>query len=268
MREAPHVTGLDWLTARPIAHRGLHDAGHGVIENTSSAATAALQAGYAIEVDLQRSADGEAMVHHDQTLDRLTEAAGEVRDFTAAALKRVAFKSTPDRMMTLGELVDLVGGRTTLVLELKSRFDGDIGLALRTAAVLRGYAGPVAAMSFDPELVAALVPRAPGLARGLVARRAEKAAGAAAGRSGAAQKRRTAVILQAARARPHFVAYRLQDLATAPPLIARHLFGLPLLAWTARSERERTGALRHADQVIFEGFRPPMASARTNVKAE
>lgn len=267
MSEAPYVTGMDWLTARPIAHRGLHDAGRGVVENTSSAAAAALQAGYAIEVDLQPSADGEAMVHHDQTIDRLTESAGEVRDLTAAALKRVAFKSTADRMMTLGELVDLVGGRTPLVLELKSRFDGDIGLALRTAAVLRGYAGPVAAMSFDPEIVAALVPRAPGLVRGLVAQR-QGTGSVAPGRAGAAQRRRTAVILQAARARPHFVAYRLQDLATAPPLIARYLFRLPLLAWTARSERERIGALRHADQVIFEGFRPAMTSARTNVQGQ
>ena len=252
------MTRLDWLTARPIAHRGLHNAKRGATENTSSAAAAALQSGYAIEVDLQRSADGEAMVHHDQTLDRLTEASGSVRDFTAAALKRIAFKSTADRMMTLGELVDLVGGRTTLVLELKSRFDGDIGIALRTAAVLRGYAGPVAAMSFDPHLLAALKWRAPGLVRGLVAQRRRESAGVEVGRSGAAQRRSTALILQAARARPHFVAYRLQDLATAPPLIARHLFRLPLLAWTVRSERERIGALRSADQVIFEGFRPPV----------
>ncbi len=255
------MTAPDWLTARPIAHRGLHDAGSGVIENTASAAAAALQSGYAIEVDLQPSADGEAMVHHDHTLDRLTEGSGLVRDFTAAALKRIAFKSTADRMMTLGELVDLVGGRTTLLLELKSRFDGDPAIALRAAAVLAGYSGPVAAMSFDPVLVAALKRRAPNLARGLVAQNRGELADREASRWGAAQGR-MALVLEAARARPHFVAYRLQDLATAPPLIARHLFGLPLLAWTVRSERERIGALRRADQVIFEGFKPPAPERR------
>ncbi|MGB8525251.1 MAG: glycerophosphodiester phosphodiesterase family protein, partial [Rhodoplanes sp.] len=95
------MTYPDWLTARPIAHRGLHDAESGVVENTSSAAAAALQAGYAIEVDLQCSADGEAVVFHDYALDRLTEASGSVRDFAAAELKRIAFKDTADRMMTL-----------------------------------------------------------------------------------------------------------------------------------------------------------------------
>ena len=254
------MTYPDWLTARPIAHRGLHDAKSGVVENTTSAAAAALQAGYAIEVDLQRSADGEAVVFHDHALDRLTEASGSVRDFTAAELKRIAFKDTADRMMTLGELVDLVGGRTTLVLELKSRFDGDIATAMRTAAVLRGYAGPVAAMSFDPRLVAVLAWRAPSLVRGLAVRRPRKSTGAEADRLGAAQTRSGALILEAMRARPYFVACRQQDLATAPALVARHLFRLPVLAWTVRSETERRSALRHADQVIFEGFRPPVQS--------
>lgn len=252
------MTYPDWLTARPIAHRGLHDAERGEVENTSSAAAAALQAGYAIEVDLQRSADGEAVVFHDYALDRLTEASGLVRNFTAAELKRIAFKDTADRMMTLGELVDRVGGRTTLVLELKSRFDGDIAIAMRTAAVLRGYTGPVAAMSFDPRLVAALAWRAPSLVRGLAARRPRKSAGVEADRSGAAQTRSGALILEAIRARPHFVACRQQDLASAAALVARHLFRLPVLAWTVRSETERRSALRHADQVIFEGFRPPV----------
>ena len=59
------VTERDWLTARPFAHRGLHEAASGVIENTAGAVRAALMADYGIETDLQISADGEAMVHHD-----------------------------------------------------------------------------------------------------------------------------------------------------------------------------------------------------------
>ena len=62
------MSGLDWLTARPVAHRGLHDAKAGVIENTPAAFAAAVAANYAIECDLQISADGEAMVHHDDAL--------------------------------------------------------------------------------------------------------------------------------------------------------------------------------------------------------
>ena len=68
----------DWLTARPIAHRGLHDAASGVIENTASAFRAAIAGGYGIECDLQISADGEAMVHHDDALGRLTDGTGRL----------------------------------------------------------------------------------------------------------------------------------------------------------------------------------------------
>ena len=108
------MPGLDWLIARPVAHRGLHDVGAGVIENTSAAFAAAIAGNYAIECDLQISADGEAMVHHDDTLGRLTDGSGRLDEMTSAQLKRVAFKSTTDRMISVGELCDLVAGRVTL----------------------------------------------------------------------------------------------------------------------------------------------------------
>jgi glycerophosphoryl diester phosphodiesterase len=67
----PNVTPpLDWLTTRPIAHRGLHDLTNDniQIENTAGAARAAIAAGYGLEVDVQVSADGEAMVYHDEAV--------------------------------------------------------------------------------------------------------------------------------------------------------------------------------------------------------
>src|SRR3954452_20774269 len=113
------MTTLGWLTARPIAHRGLHDAGKGIIENTASAAAAAIEGQYGIECDLQISADGEAMVFHDDTLDRLTEQRGPLAALTAAELRQVRYRNSNDRIITLGELLDLVAERVTLVIELK-----------------------------------------------------------------------------------------------------------------------------------------------------
>src|SRR5215475_2676094 len=110
-------SALWWLTARPIAHRGLHNCAHGIIENTASAAAAAIEGRYGIEADLQVSADGEAMVFHDDTLDRLTVGSGALRDMSATALRQVPLRSTADHMMTLGDLLDVVAGRTTLVVE-------------------------------------------------------------------------------------------------------------------------------------------------------
>ncbi len=98
------MSGLDWLIARPVAHRGLHDATAGVIENTPSAFAAAVERNYAIECDLQISADGEAMVHHDDALGRLTDGEGRLDTMTSAALRRVAFKGTSDHMISVGEL--------------------------------------------------------------------------------------------------------------------------------------------------------------------
>jgi glycerophosphoryl diester phosphodiesterase len=246
-------SALAWLTARPIAHRGLHDPAQGIIENTPSAAAAAVAGRYGLEADLQISADGEAMVHHDDNLGRLTDGSGALRDLSAAALRRVPFRATADRMMALGDLLDLVAGRVTLVIEVKSRFDGDLRLAARIAAVLAHYRGPVAVMSFDPAPIALLRHLAPRIVRGIVA-----------GRGhplllwkflNPAQRFELTFLLHAPMSRPAFLAHQVDDLAAITPRTARLMFGLPLLAWTVRSAQHRAMAARFADQAIFEGFR-------------
>src|ERR1700675_1144377 len=165
------VRAPDWLTARPVAHRGLHDAARGIIENMPAAAQAAISGNFAIECDIQLTADGEAMVHHDDTLGRLTEGSGALLGKTAAELKAVSFKDTPERMMSLGDLCALVRGRVPLVIEVKSHFDGDRKLVRRMAEVLASYSGPAAGMSFDPDQVLALREKMPALPRGIVAQR-------------------------------------------------------------------------------------------------
>jgi len=248
------MSGLDWLIARPVAHRGLHDATAGIIENTPSAFAAAIAANYAIECDLQLSADGEAMVYHDDTLGRLTEGSGRIDAMTAVELKRMAVRGTVDRMMTVGELCNLVAGRVTLVIELKSRFDGDHRLVARAADVLARYAGPAALMSFDLAQIAALQAIAPALPRGMVAER--RYGHPAWHELSAASKRAMTYFGHALRTRPQFVAYSVKDLPAALPYAAREIFGLPLLTWTVRTEVDRRQAARWADQMIFEGFRP------------
>src|SRR3954462_8220896 len=133
---------LAWLTARPIAHRGYHDRSAGRIENTLSAAAAAIASGFAIECDLQLTADGEAVVFHDDTLERLTEAAvGPVRTRTLAELKAMALRNTGDRIPTLGELLAAIDDRVPLIAELKSDWSGDRRLEARVATILSGYRG-------------------------------------------------------------------------------------------------------------------------------
>ena len=242
------------MTARPIAHRGLHDAQRGIIENTVTAFETAISANYGIETDLQISADGEAMVHHDDALGRLTEGTGRLAELSAPELKRVKFKATADRILTLSELLDLVAGRATLLLELKSHFNSDARLLTRAANVLSAYRGPAALMSFDPELIELARYRYPALVRGIVAQRhyshsewKELPASA---------RRNMGLLLHVPRSRPQFIAYSVRDLPAGPPLLMRALWKLPLLTWTVRSDEDRKRAARWADQVIFEGCRP------------
>ena len=244
---------LDWLTARPVAHRGLHDATAGVIENTPSAFRAAIAGNFGIECDVQITADGEAMVYHDGALGRLTEGTATLASVSSVELKRVPFKATADRMLTLGELCELVAGRVTLLVEIKSRFDGDLRLAIRAAKVLATYQGPVAIMSFDPEPMTATKDIVPALTRGLVAQARDRAARGDQDTAGAHGMTYARHVLAAG---VQFLAYRVKDLPSAVPLFAHSVLRLPLLTWTVRTPADQARAARWADQIIFEGFRP------------
>lgn len=244
----------DWLTARPVAHRGLHDAARGVIENMPGAVQAAVSGNFSIEVDIQLTADGEAMVHHDDALGRLTEGSGALLGKSAAELRAVKFKNTTERMMSLDDLLTLVAGRAPLVIEVKSHFDGDRKLVKRMADVLASYSGPVVGMSFDPDQVLALREFAPNLPRGIVAQRNydddywKKLT--------REQRDSMLYLRHAFRTEPHFVAFWVNQLPAPAPWIARNIFGCPLLAWTVRTPEQREWAARYADQMIFEGFVP------------
>lgn len=244
----------DWLTARPVAHRGLHDLARGIVENMPAAAEAAVAGNFPIECDIQLTADGEAMVHHDDALGRLTEGSGALLGKTSAELKAVKFKHTDERMMTLGDLCALVAGRVPLVIEVKSHFDGDRRLVKRMAEVLATYSGPAVGMSFDPDQVLALREIMPRLPRGIVAEHDYTETDWP--EASAAQRRGMTHLRHAFRTRPHFVAYWVNELPSLAPWIARNVFGLPLLCWTVRTPEQRARAARYADQMIFEGFLP------------
>lgn len=245
----------DWLVARPIAHRGFHDSAEGRIENTLSAVSAAIVGRFAVEVDLQLSADGEAMVFHDATLDRLTAASGPLAARSAAELTKIPFRGSDDRMARFGDLLDHVAGATPLVVELKSRWrrEADRALVRRAADVARSYRGALALMSFDPGIVAGIAAQAPRVPRGIVAEACRD--DAYWGHLTALERFSLRHIVHAPRSRPSFVAYGVRDLPAPATRLARRL-GLPVLSWTVRTPADAALARRFADQIIFEGFDP------------
>lgn len=247
------MAGLSWLTDRPVAHRGLHDAAAGIIENTLSAASAAIDGGYAIEIDLQAAADGTPVVFHDDTLDRLTKGTGPVAALSASELAAIPFRTTPDRIPTFHQLLELVAGRTPLVVEVKSDWSGMPALCERIVADLKTYHGPVAVMSFDPKVVDVIRRIAPALPRGIVS---ESYRDWQEGGTTPWSRFVMRHLLHAWRTKPHFIAYCVDDLPAGGALVLRWLFGLKLLTWTVRTAAQRERAARWADQIIFEGFRP------------
>jgi glycerophosphoryl diester phosphodiesterase len=243
---------LYWLK-RPIAHRGLHDAARGVIENSASAIRAAMGKGYAVEVDLQCAAGDMPVVFHDATLDRLTHESGPVSARDVESLRAISLKGSSDKILSLPDLLGRVGGYVPLLLEVKSTWTQDGKFEANIAKQLAGYSGPVAVMSFDPYSVAAFRRVAPDLPRGLVA---ERFTGDHWQDLSRRQRFAMRHLLTAAFARPHFIAYDIQALPAAAPLIAKTVCGLPLLTWTVRTDAERDRALRYADAMIFEGIEP------------
>ena len=246
------MTALNWLTQRPVAHRGLHDVAAGIVENSESAVQAALDNHYAIEVDLQLTGDGEAVVFHDETLDRLMQAQGRVIDRTATELKTLAFQVGQDRIQTLGELLEQVAGTATLVLEIKSQRNNVGPLERRVIDVLKGYDGPAAVMSFDPNSVETIKHLAPDVTRGLVSERFDGTGEWSHLSAGERFRRRH--LLTARHCRPHFINYDVNALPALAPQLVRQ-FGLPLLTWTVRTQQHRETASRWADTMVFEGFR-------------
>ena len=249
-----NLNAPDWLTARPIAHRGLHSEARGLVENTRSAAEAAIAKSYAIECDIQLAGDGEAVVFHDFTLDRLTFGQGRVDSFSARELGAFAFKGCADRIAPLSAFLAAIGGRTPLIIEIKSRFDGDFRLPGRALETIASYRGPVALKSFDPLVLTFLRAQKPFCPIGLVAEARYEAEEWP--ELGGDQRIALATLRDFASMRPDFLSWRVGDLPHATPELCRSGIGMPVMTWTVRSAADRLAAARWADQMIFEGFEP------------
>ncbi len=238
----------------PIAHRALHNRAQGRIENSPSAIAAAIDAGYAIEVDVQLSRDGVAMVFHDETLDRLTAQTGLVADRTAAELIDIGLTGGPDCIPTLAQVLRQIAGRVPLLIEIKDQTgdmsDSDGRLEAAVAADLAGYAGPVALMSFNPHSVAHMARLWPSIARGIttsayaVADWAPLPAAICDHLRGIPDYDRTA---------SSFISHEAADLAR-PRVGELRAQGADILCWTIKSPEAEVAARRFAQNITFEQY--------------
>jgi glycerophosphoryl diester phosphodiesterase len=242
----------------PIAHRALHDRAAGRIENSPAAIEAAIDAGYAIEIDLQLSADGVAMVFHDDDLDRLTAEQGPLRARTAAELGRIGLTGGSDTIPTLAQVLAQVAGRVPLLIEIKDQSlvmgptDGRLEAA--TARALQGYKGDVAVMSFNPAAIHHMARLAPDIPRGLTTAAYDAESWAPMPEEICAHFR---AIPDYDATGSSFLSHEAGDLGRARVQELRSQ-GAALLCWTIRSAQEEAAARALGANVTFEGYRAPL----------
>lgn len=235
------MTAPSWLTERPIAHRGFHDMNRTVWENTLSAFSRAVEAGFAIECDLQYAANGVPIVFHDDDLERLCKIKGDVRARSSGELGLLSIGGTADKIPTLKQLLHLVKGRVPLILELKGRKGDDEGFAESVLEILDEYEGPVALMSFDVWLLKDLKDLGCPFPVGLTAEGA-----------------RPETFFQHDEAMHlglDFISYANAHLPNSF-ITAQRERGIPIITWTVRDEAARQHTLIYGDQMTFEGFDP------------
>ena len=238
----------------PVTHRALHDRAQGRIENSPAAIRAAVEAGYAIEVDVQLSADGCAMVFHDDELDRLTAERGPVSARSAAALGQIVLTGCADTIPTLPEVLGMVAGRVPLLIEIKDQTgvmgETDGRLEAAVAEALAGYAGEVAMMSFNPHSVAHMARLAPHIARGLTTSSYDPDDWAPVP---AEVCERLRGIPDFDRVGASFISHQGNDL-TRPRVLDLRAAGVPVLCWTIRTPEQEAMARQIAANVTFEGY--------------
>ena len=238
----------------PIAHRALHDRSRGRIENSLSAVRAAFAAGYAIEIDLQLSADGVAIVFHDADLDRLTGETGLLNARTSAELGQILLKDSTDTIPTFAQVLATVAGRVPILVEIKDQThvkgptDGRLEAAV--ALVIRSYHGPVALMSFNPHTMARMAELCPDVPRGLTTSSYGPEDATGLDPESAAQLRK---ILDYNRTGSSFISHEAADLGRTRVAELRAA-GATVLCWTIRSPEAEAAARRIAQNVTFEGY--------------
>ncbi len=235
----------------PFAHRGLHD--RDVPENTHAAFEQAIEAGYGIELDVRLSKDGEAVVFHDQRLERLTDVRGPIADQPMAVLSRTQIAGSGETIPSLAAVLALIAGRAPLLVEIKNEQQRTGALERRVYEVVQSYDGPYAVQSFNPLSTRWFARSAPAMQRGhLVTARTDRGRRRQAAPSPSAR-------VAARMARATYVGYDVRPLPCRQAAGLRAA-GFPVLAWTIRTAAERRAVAAFADNIIFEAFMPELGT--------
>ena len=242
---APGRRNMKRFKSVRYAHRGLH--GGKIPENSLAAFRAAVEAGFGIELDVRLSSDGVLVVFHDDTLERMVGIRKRVDELTVSELTALRLGNSDEGIPTFSEVLELVGGRVPLLVEIKED-RGNFAVSDATAKALMLYSGDYIVESFNPLTLGNVRKQLPMTPCGFLSCK---------------HKPKSFVyfmltnLLLNVTCRPDFIAYNLADSSNFFLRLVRTLFRAPTLAWTVRSEEEaKTAYDRGFDGIIFEGFIP------------
>lgn len=239
--------------ARPIAHRALH--GPRRVENSIPAIEAAIARNFPVELDVQLTADDEAIVFHDYDLRRLTPEMGPVRQRSSAQLRTMPYMAGPGTIPLLAEVLEAVSGQVPILLEIKDQ-DGALGadvgkLEGAVARAIEGYEGHLAVMSFNPHSMWEMKRLCPEVPRGLVTEDFQTADWPVPDPT----LDRLREIPDFDHVEACFISHKASDL-DRPRVTDLKNEGAAILCWTIKSAGAAEGALDIAHNITFEGYDP------------
>lgn len=241
---------LEAWTYKYFAHRGLHN-NIEVPENSSLAFSLAVKSNYGIELDIHLTKDNIPVVFHDQSLLRMCGVDLEIEDLTLKELRNYTLLNTNENIPTLKEVLELVNGKTPLIIELKIK-STNISLCLYVQALLKDYKGLYCIESFNPLALLWYRKHYPNVIRGQLSTAFLK--------EGNDNPVIWNFLLQNLLfnfiTKPDFIAFNHKTPKLLGLKLCRTLYKTPLVAWTIKSSSELEKVYNFFDAYIFEGFIP------------
>ena len=240
------VDGSSWVVTTAVSHRGLHTSE--APENSLAAFQNAVAKKFAIELDVRLAADGQVIVFHDANFKRMCGVNKSVTDVTYKEAQHYLLKNTDQQIPLLKDVLKFIDGRVPIYIELKATPGSENELASQVHAVIKGYQGPLAVISFNPIALKWFRVNAPNIIRGQTA--CSDGDDEASGLS-SIKKFSHKYYLSNWQSKPDFYIYSLQDLPNFS-LEVLHKIGKPLLVWGVENEKDLATAKATADNFMFD----------------
>lgn len=228
-------------------------------ENSLAGFRAAVEKNFGIELDVHLTKDGHLVVHHDDSLKRLTGVDIHIADSTLAEVRACKLPNG-EPIPTYDEVLDAVAGRIPMVVEVKTEKGNHAALCKAVYERMQRYDGPWCLESFDPKAVHWFRLHAPEIIRGQLAYDS-----AFKGKNFHEFMRNLwmASMLQNFASRPDFIAFGAGTVKWhSLPIHILRIMKPWFVAWTVRSQADMDKYRKNWDLQIFEKFEPGCPGGR------